>query len=205
MRLYKISLFIFIILLSITFISANECEENQGFCIPGNFIGYKEGYATLNYSCENTYDVCYPLEARLECEKRAFFCVTQSECSGNIYKHYSCEGDQVCCDVSPELAEECSLLGGSTCVSGEELCHGENKILSGGYCCIGECKPYSEGTYCASMGGTCVDRYSKPPIGHIYKEYDCGMGSHGSCYIQDPDAGIFKKIIYFLQRIFSRK
>lgn len=197
----RISLiFVFIIFIfGLSIISSTECEDNSGFCIGSDSI-VKGGYSQLNYSCGSSYLVCYPLEARLSCESRGFYCMGDSECSGNIYNHYSCEGSSVCCDVSKEATEECTSLGGEICVDG--FCHGEIAKTKN-ICCLGECKDYSEGTYCNAMGGVCVDRYDNPPKGYVSANYDCSGGTHLFCYVPSEEkSGFWSKFIAWLKRIF---
>ena len=116
---------------------------------------------------------------------------------------YACdEVSEWCFFRSPDKCEEMN----GTCIEYKNSVEGK---YNPGYDCGNNekfiCLISTKVNECRNNGGTCVDRYAESPLGYKKVPYDCEMGTHGFCHIKDPDAGIFKKFIYFLQRIFSKK
>ena len=169
------------------------CSAQGYACVPT--AGCSSSNIITQYDC-GTGNVCCGSGGsggdEESCETNDFFCVSYSNCEGEILSEFDCDGFDLCCDTE-YIEKTCTEWGGEICNSNEycqsgetvvtsDLTYGESCCLEGiceevtpveefdceenfGKCEISSCETGYEATNsysCAYSGDTCCIRSAGP-------------------------------------------
>ncbi len=161
-----------------------ECDNPLFACCDDYGIGpgppyCGDGLCNGNEDCYNCEEDCGSCGSDLDdCLDNGFYCMTYSNCEGEILYDYTCSGINLCCSESTS-EDSCYDLGGIVCDYGES-CESGSEINTydlgyGETCCI---------------GGTCESGGSGGEI-----EYDCEI-NFGTCEPYSCDDGYEEALEY---------
>lgn len=127
----------------------------------------------------------------LDCADSKFYCMSSSNCEGDVLEEYSCASSLfVCCDT-PQTFELCRNQGGYICNSDQDCIGGTEveagDLDSGEVCCIdGRCEDIdSVENECALNGGSCRSICGKDEQS---TNYECD--STYTCCVKKTKSGI---------------